>query len=67
MEPKIDAEVIIMPLFIENNTLAVSTRIILKVPELFPSDEYLPGGAEDGQAHGETNSEIGPGVGADAV
>jgi len=28
---------------------------------------YLPGGSEDGQAHGETDADVRPGVGADAV
>ena len=27
----------------------------------------LPGSSKDGKAHGETNADVGPGVGADAV
>ena len=66
MEPRIDAEVIMIPL---NMTRWLLTGTISRVYGAKASAEnnYLPGGSKDGKAHCDADSKVGPGIGADAV
>ena len=55
-DPKIDEETIIMPLVTKRERVR---QVLAEVD--------LPSSSEDGEAHGETDSDVGPGVGTDAV
>ena len=67
MEPKIDAEVIMIPL--KNGKKVVNRHDLLTRSQarVIEKLNYLPGGSKDGETHGETNTNVGPRVRADAV
>ena len=67
MEPKIDAEVIMIPL--KNGKKVVNRHDLLtrRQAQVIEKLNYLPGGSKDGETHGETNTNVGPRVRADAV
>ena len=64
IEPRMEEEVIIMPLFCEK---ADSTVRMKDETKWFNLEDYLPGCAEDGQSHGEADAGVGPRKWTDAI
>ena len=61
IEPRMEEEVIIIPLSCEEKNSTVS------VTKYNSSEYYLPGSAEDGQSHGKADASVSPGIRADAI
>lgn len=67
MEPKIDAEVIMIPLKDGKKVVNRHDLLTRRQAQVIEKLNHLPGGSKDGETHGETNTNIGPRIGADAV
>ena len=61
IEPRMEEEVIIIPLSCEEKNSTVS------VTKCNSSEYYLPGSAEDGQSHGKADASVSPRIRTDAV
>lgn len=60
IEPRMEEEVIIIPLSREENST-------VSVTKFNSSEYYLPGSAEDGQSHGKADASVSPRIRTDAI
>ena len=61
IEPRMEEEVIIMPLNCKE------TDSTVRVKKSWSSEYYLPGSAKDGQSHGKADASVSPGIRTDAI
>lgn len=61
IEPRMEEEVIMIPLYCEEQNSTVSVK------KCDSSEYYLPGSAKDGQSHGKADASVSPGIRTDAI